>query len=260
MKRTAENFTLIELLVVIAIIGILASMLLPALHNARGAGLTAVCLSNTRQVSAAVFMTADNYNQTVGPDGNCQDFANGSITSSYKAGDRYVGWFGNALITMGLVDNSGSHDDYKAQVQDISKMKNLMCPSDKNTSPTADVEIWPWPANVLTSYTANNNVYDMKVGNNWLGGKYEKLTDAANTMMVMDSDKISSWNVRYIFSGANTTLLQRYNQISGNAWGDIFPINRHTKNKIPVALFDGHAISVRVGSGAMNKVLTTAGF
>ncbi|MDP7011504.1 MAG: type II secretion system protein, partial [Verrucomicrobiota bacterium] len=55
-------FTLIELLVVIAIIGILASLLLPTLANAKRRAKRTTCVSNLAQISKA-FIGFANDNQ-----------------------------------------------------------------------------------------------------------------------------------------------------------------------------------------------------
>ena len=62
-RTSCAAFTLIELLVVIAIISILAGILLPAFAQAREKGRQTACLSNTKQLSYAFLMYAQDYDE-----------------------------------------------------------------------------------------------------------------------------------------------------------------------------------------------------
>lgn len=74
MKR---GFTLIELLVVIAIIAILAAILFPVFSQARAKALQASCLSNTKQMSTAVMIYSQDYDDTFPLDSHSGDYASG---------------------------------------------------------------------------------------------------------------------------------------------------------------------------------------
>ena len=78
-----RGFTLVELLVVIAIIGVLVSLLLPAVNAAREAARRTQCMNNVRQFALAVA----NYESANGvfPPGriSCDWEANGSFRNVY---------------------------------------------------------------------------------------------------------------------------------------------------------------------------------
>jgi len=96
VKRSAK-FTLIELLVVVGTIGILVSMLLPALATAKESAKRVNCMSNQKQITAAALMYASE-----DKDADYLPLEPGAAsTSALWNGTR---WFGPGKLTRNYVD------------------------------------------------------------------------------------------------------------------------------------------------------------
>ena len=105
-KSDSPGFTLIELLMVIALIGLLASLLLPALARARSRAHQAACLSNLRQIGIAFLLYTDEHEGRFPNQWNLKNSLPGGYRpwSSWPPSDPRAGWA--ALVLQSYCPNS----------------------------------------------------------------------------------------------------------------------------------------------------------
>ena len=188
--RPRHAFTLLELLVVIAIIGILVSLLAPAVSRAREKGRATKCRSNLRQIAAAaIAYTADHGG--LFPQAYHTEFSSGSMVQ--------YNWDFNVRRSAGsrTVEPGELFAGYTdGQV--------YQCPSFTGTSPGSDAPYCGY--NYNTSYIGH--------------GDLEDITRPANIGQVEDPAHCALFGDAEWEGGANKFMRAPYGDIPGYGDGD----------------------------------------
>ena len=207
-KTNCKNFTLIELLVVIAIMGILLSLLLPSLMNAREKARIAMCMSNQKQLAIA-------YTQYAAKNDN--------VAVAHT-------WYNNHSGTQGTHSWCDDPVDERPLNQYLSDPSVAHCPSEKGDASndwishegTTFGSSWvvPWTGGTMKMFKHSTNV--------GVGGNHEV---GRVTLYGFDRPDRKS-----LFHGINLRSDRNWNDSNGKAkWHD-------QKNpKYTVGFVDGHA-------------------
>ena len=100
MKK--HEFSLVELLVIVAIIGILMSLLLPSLKNARSVAKSAVCMTNLKNTGVADLLYAQDENSWFNPNQPMANISNDRWAKN-ETFRKYTGW--DAVSSSSMIPN-----------------------------------------------------------------------------------------------------------------------------------------------------------
>jgi prepilin-type processing-associated H-X9-DG protein len=151
-RGTTAGFTLVELLALVAMLGLLASMLVPAMARTRPNSTAFQCLNNLRQLAFAWKMYADDNNGSlvynrdggnVGKQGGSEAWVGGWMDYSSSTDNTNIGL---------LIDqNKYAYGAYLGPY--VNSAAPFKCPGDKSTAPMAG-----GPKPRVRSVSMNNHV------------------------------------------------------------------------------------------------------
>ena len=224
-----KKFTLLELLIIIAIIAILVSLLLPSLSRAREQTLTALCLSNQKQIATAEYSYIAENDNYFTP----SSLANADNHVSYD--DLLSDYLGFELTLAQKRSTLHKDNELTKQIQ-----KHFLCPNDKFKT----VEKWRNKF-ARRTYSFNGAGGGSKgLGFNGWSRKYMTVTYPAETVMLMEQHH--QYNILTRGNHSYAVSLQK--------WLTSMEMNPHGKLKFTWALVDGSAkIMNPFNTGGLNS-------